>query len=107
MISYASTKSFINTFSTNLRSIASEHNIDVVTVAPGFIKTRMTDKMRSQDSVMPGFEFENAEGMAKVMVKGVEEGGVGLVTWPVRQSVLMYALQGVFSLLVFWCCLGC
>ncbi|KAJ3570927.1 hypothetical protein NP233_g4085 [Leucocoprinus birnbaumii] len=97
MISYASTKAFINTFATSLRAIASheQNGVNVVCVAPGFIKTRMTDRMRSQGSTMPGFEFANAEGMAQAMVDGVEQDGVGLVSWPLRQSVLMYALQGL------------
>ncbi|KXN85096.1 hypothetical protein AN958_11700 [Leucoagaricus sp. SymC.cos] len=80
MISYASTKAFINTFAMDLRCIAAEYNIAVVTVVPGFIKTCMTDRMRSRQSSMPDFEFVSAKGMAKAMMKGVEQGEVGLVS---------------------------
>lgn len=96
MISYASTKAFINTFATDLRCLAAPMGVDVITVAPGFIKSRMTDKMRSQDSTMPGFELESAQGMASAMVNSVEKGGIGLVSWPWRQSIVMYALQGMY-----------
>ncbi|KAJ2928685.1 hypothetical protein H1R20_g8359, partial [Candolleomyces eurysporus] len=95
MISYASTKSFINTFSTSLRVLAAPHNIDVVTVEPGFIDTRMTKKMRKQGSTVPDIEFENAEEMSRRMKAGVEKGGVGVVSWPTRQMVVMNALQGL------------
>ncbi|KAH6885131.1 hypothetical protein BKA70DRAFT_129853 [Coprinopsis sp. MPI-PUGE-AT-0042] len=95
MIAYASTKSYLNTFSTSLRVLASSSNIDVVTVEPGFIDTRLTKAMRSQGSSTPGFEFEKAETLAYKMKRGVEKGGVGLVTWPMRQSLLFHALKGL------------
>ncbi|KAF8635106.1 hypothetical protein AX15_000545 [Amanita polypyramis BW_CC] len=95
MISYSSTKAFINTFASSLRILALEHNIEVITVAPGFIDTRMTAKMRGQGSTVPEFEFASASGMAKKMKRGVECGGVGVVTWPVRQAIVMYALRAV------------
>ncbi|EAU86386.2 hypothetical protein CC1G_05380 [Coprinopsis cinerea okayama7 len=95
MISYASTKAFINTFSSSLRILASASNVDVVTVEPGFIDTRMTQKMRGQGSTVPGGEFANAETMAEHMKRAVERGGVGVVAWPVRQSIQMYALRGL------------
>ncbi|KAF9444963.1 NAD(P)-binding protein [Macrolepiota fuliginosa MF-IS2] len=95
MISYASSKAFINNFGTDLRCLGSSVGVDVVTVAPGFIRTRMTDKMRSQDSSAPGFEFESPEGMATAMVNGVEKGGIGLVSWPWRQAIATYSLQGL------------
>ncbi len=94
MIAYSSTKAFINTFTSSLRILALEHNIEVVTVAPGFIDTRMTAKMRGQGSTVPDFEFASATGMAKKMKRGVEGGGVGVIAWPVRQAVVMYALRG-------------
>lgn len=59
-----STKSFINTFTTNLRCIAAHEGIHVITVAPGFVKTRMMDKMCTSD-------------MADVIVDAVENGGLG------------------------------
>ncbi|KAK2467739.1 hypothetical protein APHAL10511_000034 [Amanita phalloides] len=95
MISYSSTKAFINTFASSLRILALEHNIEVITVAPGFIDTRMTAKMRGQGSIIPAFEFASANGMAKKMKRGVECGGVGIVTWPVSQAVVMYALRAI------------
>ncbi|KAH9476371.1 putative oxidoreductase YxjF [Psilocybe cubensis] len=95
MISYASTKAFINTFSTSLRVLAAPCGVDVVTVQPGFIDTRMTKMMRGQGSTVPGREFASAAGMAKCMKDAVEHGGVGVVSWPVRQSVQMYALKAV------------
>ena len=97
MISYASTKSFINTFSTSLRVLAAPHNVDVVTVEPGFIDTRMTKKMRQQGSTVPDIEFESAEEMSRRMKSGMEKGGVGVVSWPTRQMVVMNALQGKSS----------
>lgn len=97
MISYASTKSFINTFSTSLRVLAAPHNVDVVTVEPGFIDTRMTKKMRQQGSTVPDFEFESAEEMSRRMKAGLEKGGVGVVSWPTRQMVMMNALRGKSS----------
>ncbi|KAF5327265.1 hypothetical protein D9619_003938 [Psilocybe cf. subviscida] len=104
MISYASTKAFINTFTTSLRVLAltasstsSSSGVEVVTVQPGFIDTRMTKQMRnaSQQSTVTKSEFASAEGMAKEMKKAVERGGVGVVSWPVRQSVIMYGLKSV------------
>lgn len=93
MISYASTKSFINTFSSSLRVLAAPCGVEVVTVQPGFIDTRMTRQMRSQDSTIPGAEFASASHMAAHMKEAVEGGGVGVVSWPIRQSVMMYALK--------------
>ncbi|KAF8148704.1 hypothetical protein B0H34DRAFT_668474 [Crassisporium funariophilum] len=95
MISYASTKAIVNTFSTSLRILAAPCGVDVVTVQPGFIDTRMTLKMRGQGSTVPGMEFASAEGMAKCMKSAVETGGVGVVSYPMRQSVMMNALQAV------------
>lgn len=95
MITYASTKSFINTFSTSLRVLASAHNIDVVTIQPGFIDTRMTQKMRGQGSTVNASEFSSAEEMARRMKGAVEKGGVSVVSWPLRQSVMMYAFKGL------------
>ena len=100
MISYASTKSFINTFSTSLRVLAAPFGVDVVTVQPGFIDTRMTKMMRGQASSVLGSEFASAEGMAKEMKRAVEEGGVGVVCWPSRQGIQMYALRGEISLFI-------
>lgn len=93
MISYAATKSFVNTFSSSLRVLAAPCGVEVVTVQPGFIDTRMTKKMRGQESSVPGAEFASAEGMASRMKAAVEGGGVSVVSWPVRQSVMMYALK--------------
>lgn len=94
MIAYASTKSYLNTFSFSLRVLASSSNIDVVTVEPGFIDTRLTRAMRSQGSLTPGFEFEAADVLATKMKKAVEQGGKGLVTWPMRQALLFHSLKG-------------
>lgn len=101
MISYASTKAFINTFSTSLRVLAAPYGVDVVTVQPGFIDTRMTKMMRGQGSTVPGGEFASAAGMAKCMKDAVELGGIGVVSWPVRQSVQMYALKGEAFIMMF------
>ncbi|KAF8953086.1 hypothetical protein BDZ97DRAFT_1680111 [Flammula alnicola] len=95
MISYASTKSFINTFSTSLRVLAAQHGVDVITVQPGLIDTSMTKQMRSQGSTVPAMEFASAEKMAMNMKQAVEGGGVGVVSWPLRQSVVMYALKAI------------
>ncbi|KAF6755030.1 hypothetical protein DFP72DRAFT_1033204 [Ephemerocybe angulata] len=95
MISYASTKSFLNTFSTSLRTLAAAYNVDVVTIQPGFIDTRMTKKMRGQGSTLMSSEFNSAEEIAKRMKSAVEKGGVGVMTWPTRQSVLMYGFKGL------------
>jgi short-subunit dehydrogenase len=94
MIGYASTKSFINTFSTSLRTLASANNVEVVTVEPGFIDSRMTRMMRGQGSSAPDSSFADAEEMAVRMKQGVEKGGVAVVTWPVGQSIQMNALKG-------------
>jgi len=93
MISYASSKAFINTFAADLRCIAKQDNIEVVNVAPGFIRSRMTDKMLSQQSTTPKAEIASIEGMAKAIVDGVERGGIDLISWPWRQTILTYALQ--------------
>ncbi|EKM74757.1 hypothetical protein AGABI1DRAFT_116734 [Agaricus bisporus var. burnettii JB137-S8] len=95
MISYASTKAFINTFAINLRSLAAPYGVDVTTVAPGLIKSRMTDQMRSQGSTVPAFEYESTSGMASAMVHAVETGGIPLVAWPWRQSLIFYSLQAL------------
>lgn len=94
MISYAATKSFVNTFASCLRVLAAPSGVEVITVQPGFIDTRMTKQMRGQESSVPAFEFASAYGMAAQMKSAVEGGGVSLVSWPIRQSVMMYALKG-------------
>ncbi|PFH49842.1 hypothetical protein AMATHDRAFT_86179 [Amanita thiersii Skay4041] len=95
MITYASTKAFINTFASSLRILALEHNVEVITVTPGFIDTRMTSRMRGQGSTVPAFEFASAQEMARQMKKGVEGGGTGVIGWPTRQAIMMYALRGL------------
>jgi len=55
--------------------------------------TRTTSKMRGQGSTVPGMEFASAEEMAERMKRGVEKGGVGVVSWPTRQTVAMYGLR--------------
>jgi short-subunit dehydrogenase len=86
MISYASTKSFINTFSQSLRILAAPCGVEVVTVKPGFIDTLMTKHMRGLDTSVP-------VGMALLMKRAVEKGGVGVVNWPPRQSIAMSAVK--------------
>jgi len=93
MISYAATKAFINTFTSSLRVLGARHGIEVVSVLPGFIDTRMTKMMRNQGTPVPKSEFASAEEMAKRMKEAVEHGGVGVVTWPIRQSAVMYGLR--------------
>jgi len=97
MITYSATKSFLNTFATSLRVLAAPCGVDVVTVQPGFIDTRMTKGMRGQGSTVPGMEFESASELAKQMKAAVEGGGIGVVTWPSRQGIVMYALKGEYS----------
>lgn len=55
MLGYASTKAYVNTFTTSLRVLASAYNVDVVSVQPGFLDTKIT-RVRSvltQLSVRP------------------------------------------------------
>ncbi|KAJ3517044.1 hypothetical protein NLJ89_g762 [Agrocybe chaxingu] len=95
MISYASTKAFVNNFCTSLRILAAPTGVDVITVQPGLIDTRMTKHMRNQGSTVPGIEFGDPEGLAEQMKAAVEEGGMGIVNWPVRQGVIAYGLQAM------------
>ncbi|CAA7269688.1 unnamed protein product [Cyclocybe aegerita] len=95
MISYASTKAFVNNFCTSLRILAAPTGVDVITVQPGFIDTRMTKHMRNQGSTVPGTEFGEPEGLAEQMKAAMEDGGRGIVNWPVRQGVVAYGLQAM------------
>jgi short-subunit dehydrogenase len=95
MILYSSTKSFINNFTTSLRVLAAPHGVDVVSVQPGFIDTRMTVALRSQESTVPDWTFAFPEGLADSVVRAVEKGGYGVVTWPFSQGLAAYALKGI------------
>ncbi|KAF8340171.1 hypothetical protein F5887DRAFT_442991 [Amanita rubescens] len=92
IISYSSTKAFIETFTSSLRILALEDNIEVITVFPGLVDTHMTSKMRGQGSTIPEYEFASA---TKKMKRRVEGNGVGVIAWPVRQAMVMYALRAL------------
>ncbi|KIM35509.1 hypothetical protein M413DRAFT_79337 [Hebeloma cylindrosporum] len=92
MVSYASIKSFINTFTTSLRLLAAPCGVDVVCVQPGFIDAQMTRRLREQGGQNL---FGSAEDLAARMKEGVEKGGRGIVIWPESHGAVMYALRGV------------
>ncbi|PPR05199.1 hypothetical protein CVT24_010299 [Panaeolus cyanescens] len=94
-ISYAATKAYINSFTSSLRVLAAPSGVDVVNVQPCFIDTRMAQNMRAHGTTVPGWDFADPEGMAKVMMRAVEGGGVGVVMWPGRQAAVMYALRAL------------
>ncbi|KAF9044067.1 hypothetical protein BJ165DRAFT_1528637 [Panaeolus papilionaceus] len=94
-ISYAATKAYINSFSSSLRVLAAPFGVAVVNIQPCFIDTRMTQKMRSQGSTIPDRGFGSPDIMARKMIKAVEGGGVGMVTWPSKQGIALYALRAL------------
>ena len=96
MISYASIKAFINTFTTSLRLLAAPCGVDVVCVQPGFIDTQMTKRMREQGGIVGQSLLGTAEELAARMKESVEKGDRGIVIWPESQGAVMYALRGEF-----------
>ncbi|EAU86387.2 hypothetical protein CC1G_05381 [Coprinopsis cinerea okayama7 len=99
MITYASTKSFLNTFATSLRVLAASSKVEVVTVEPGFIDSRITRKMREQGATPPEFTFKDARALAKKMKETVEVGGIGVLTWPFSQGLLFWGTRGLNPIL--------
>ncbi|KAF9044044.1 hypothetical protein BJ165DRAFT_1611801 [Panaeolus papilionaceus] len=55
-------------------------SVDVVNIQPRFTDSRMTQKMRSQRSTIPGQEFVSPDTIARKMMKAVDDDGVGIVT---------------------------
>ena len=102
VVSYSSTKAFINMFTTSLRVLAAPSGIDVVCVQPGFIDMQTAKQMHGQGSSAVGQSSANprssvgVEELAVRMKDGVEKGGRGIVMWPGDQGVAMHAFRGVF-----------
>ena len=108
VVSYSSTKAFINMFTTSLRVLAAPSGIDVVCVQPGFIDMQTAKKMHGQGSSTVGQSCANprssvgVEELAVRMKDGVEKGGRGIVMWPGGQGVAMHASRGVFYFCISW-----
>ncbi|KDR72145.1 hypothetical protein GALMADRAFT_213572 [Galerina marginata CBS 339.88] len=93
MISVASTKSFLNAFSTSLRVLAAPSGVEVVSVQPGVLDARPSMSMHGQNLAMDC--TKDTERLARRMKDAVECGGEGVVCWPVEQGVVMRGLEGV------------
>ncbi|KAF9044022.1 hypothetical protein BJ165DRAFT_1543038 [Panaeolus papilionaceus] len=85
---YAATKAYINSFASSLRVRAAPSGIDVINMRPYIIDPRMKQKMRSHGSTVPEHEFGNPDTIARKMMKAVDDGGVGMVTWPSEQGTV-------------------
>jgi short-subunit dehydrogenase len=110
MIAYASSKAFINTFGTSLRSLAhstssysgngingsntrtnsTPDGIEVTTILPGYIELGVMDGPRGE-----ALGYKLADRAAKKVVNAVERGGEGVCVPGITEGLLIYALKGV------------
>ncbi|KAF8882765.1 hypothetical protein CPB84DRAFT_1790713 [Gymnopilus junonius] len=95
MISYMSTKAFINTFADSLRVLAAPCGIEVIVAQPGFLDGTLTKQMRSRGIMMPQGSYDSANTMAWKIKRAAESGGVGVVSWPLRHGVAMHSLKAL------------
>jgi len=111
MISYASSKAFLNTFGTSLRALAhccsspsningihlhnaktSPDGIEVTTVFPGYIEFSGIANALKENS---GSRYKSADREARKVVNAVERGGEGLCLPSMIEGLLIYGLKGV------------
>ncbi|KAF9560670.1 NAD(P)-binding protein [Agrocybe pediades] len=94
-LTYSATKSLVNSFTTGLRVLGTPVGVEVTSVQPGFIDTRMTDGMKREGSTAPKMGMGDPNGLARTMKQAVEGGGVGVVCWPGSQGMIMFALRAL------------
>lgn len=78
---YGSSKAAVNYFLRNLRLDAATYNVRVVTVCPGFVRTRLTEKNRFRMPFMI-----SSESAASTIVRGIERGRAE-VHFPLRLTL--------------------
>ncbi|MFH2219305.1 MAG: SDR family oxidoreductase [Pseudomonadota bacterium] len=66
---YGSAKSALNTYLSGLRNRLHAKNIHVMTVLPGFVRTKMTDNLK-----LPGLLTAEPEAVAEDVYKGYQKG---------------------------------
>ena len=115
MISYASSKSFLNTFGTSLRALAhcsssptningihlhnakaSPDGIEVTTVLPGYIEFSSI----ADGTGVKGLRYKSADREARKVVRAVERGGEGICLPDKLEGLLIYGLKG--AVFVCW-----
>ena len=81
--SYSASKACVKAYGEALRLHLLEHNIQVNTICPGFIRSRITDK-----NTCPMPFFMEAEPAAELIAKRIQK-NVGLIVfpWPMRLAV--------------------
>ena len=81
--SYSATKACVKTYGEALRLNLLPHNIQVNTICPGFVRSRITDK-----NTCPMPFFMEAEPAAEIIAKRIQK-NVGLIAfpWPMRFAV--------------------
>ena len=81
--SYSASKACVKAYGEALRLHLLEHNIQVNTICPGFIRSRITDK-----NTCPMPFFMEAEPAAELIAKRIQN-NVGLIVfpWPMRLAV--------------------
>ena len=81
--SYSASKACVKAYGEALRLHLLEHNIQVNTICPGFIRSRITDK-----NTCPMPFFMEAEPAAELIAKRIQK-NIGLIVfpWPMRLAV--------------------
>lgn len=81
--SYSASKACVKAYGEALRLHLLEHNIQVNTICPGFVRSRITDK-----NTCPMPFFMEAEPAAELIAKRIQK-NVGLIVfpWPMRLAV--------------------
>ncbi|KAJ3046019.1 hypothetical protein HDV00_003767 [Rhizophlyctis rosea] len=90
---YGSSKAFLKLFGMNLRSMSIPYNINVTTVFPGLVHSKMTETMMPH-STFPRWAFVHPLKAAQIIKSGLEENR-SIVTFPLSESLPQFALQGV------------
>ncbi len=92
--SYSASKACLKAYGEALRMQLLEHNIQVNTICPGFVRSRITDK-----NTCPMPFFMEADIAAKLIAKRIEK-NIGLIAfpWPMRLATwLLSILPNRFS----------
>lgn len=86
--SYSASKACVKAYGEALRLQLLEHNIQVNTICPGFIRSRITDK-----NTCPMPFFMEAEPAAELIAKRIQK-NVGLIVfpWPMRLAVWVLSI---------------
>ena len=85
--SYSATKACVKAYGEALRERLKEENIQVSTICPGFVRSRITDK-----NTCPMPFFMEADNAAKIIAKKLEK-NVGLIAFPLPMRLGVYLLS--------------